>query len=70
MITTGYWLDGRGWISGRGKRFSSIQWVLGALSMGIKRLGREADPSPPSCEDVKNGGAVPSFLHTYSWRAA
>jgi hypothetical protein len=25
-----------------------IQWVPGALSLGIKRLGREADHSPPS----------------------
>jgi hypothetical protein len=25
-----------------------IQWVPGALSLGIKQLGREADHSPPS----------------------
>jgi hypothetical protein len=47
-----------------------IQWVLGALSMGVKWPGREAAHSPPSCEDVKNGGAVPPFLHTSSWHAA
>jgi hypothetical protein len=30
-----------------------IQWVPGALSLGVKRLGREADRSPPSSADVK-----------------
>jgi hypothetical protein len=31
-----------------------IQWVTGALSLGIKRPGREADHSPPSSSEVKN----------------
>jgi hypothetical protein len=30
------------------------QWVPGALSLGIKRPGREADHSPPSSSEVKN----------------
>jgi hypothetical protein len=30
-----------------------IQWVPGALSPGVKRLGREADHSPPSSAAVK-----------------
>jgi hypothetical protein len=30
-----------------------IQWVLGALSLGTKRPGREADHSHPSSADVK-----------------
>jgi hypothetical protein len=30
-----------------------IQWVSGALSLGVKRLGREADHSPPSSAEVK-----------------
>jgi hypothetical protein len=30
----------------------SIQWVPGALSLGIKRPGREADHSPPSSAEV------------------
>jgi hypothetical protein len=29
------------------------QWVAGALSPGVKRLGREADHSPPSTAEVK-----------------
>jgi hypothetical protein len=30
-----------------------IQWVPGALSVGIKRPGREANYSPPSSAEVK-----------------
>jgi hypothetical protein len=30
-----------------------IKWVAGALSLGVKRLGREADHSPPSSAEVK-----------------
>jgi hypothetical protein len=32
---------------------SPIQWVPGALSLGVKRPGREADHSPPSSAEVK-----------------
>jgi hypothetical protein len=31
-----------------------MQWVPGALSMGVKRPEREADHSPPSSAEVKN----------------
>jgi hypothetical protein len=31
-----------------------IQWISGALSIGVKRPGREADHSPPSSAEVKN----------------
>jgi hypothetical protein len=30
-----------------------IQWVPGALSLGVKLPGREADHSPPSSVEVK-----------------
>jgi hypothetical protein len=30
-----------------------IQWVPGALSLGLKRPEREADHSPPSSTEVK-----------------
>jgi hypothetical protein len=30
-----------------------IQWVPGALSLEVKRPGREADHSPPSSAEVK-----------------
>jgi hypothetical protein len=37
-----------------------IQWVTGALSLGIKRPGREADHSPPSSAKVKNAWSYTS----------
>jgi hypothetical protein len=36
-----------------------IQSVLRGLPPEVKRPGHEADPSPPSCADVKNDGAIP-----------
>jgi hypothetical protein len=35
-----------------------VQWVPGAVSLA-KRQGREADHSPPSSAEVKNGGSMP-----------
>jgi hypothetical protein len=32
---------------------STIQWVQGAVSLGLKRPGREAGHSPPSSAEVK-----------------
>jgi hypothetical protein len=45
-----------------------IQWATEALSPAVKRPGRESYHSPPSSAEVKNGGAIPSFHHTSSWR--
>jgi hypothetical protein len=48
-----------------------IQWVLGTLSLGIKRPGREADHSPSSSTEVKEW--VELHVHspnTHSWRSA
>jgi hypothetical protein len=39
-----------------------IQWVPGALSLGVKRPGREADHSPPSSAEVKEW--VELYLHS------
>jgi hypothetical protein len=39
----------------------------GALSLGVKKSGRETDHSPSSAED-KNGGAVPRVPHMPSRR--
>jgi hypothetical protein len=47
-----------------------IQWVLGALSLGVKRPGHEAESSPPSSAEVRNGGAIPPFHHMSSWHNA
>jgi hypothetical protein len=69
----GYEVDGRGSIPGRSKRFpflhsfyngsgptlTLIQWVPGTLSRVVNRQGREAERSPPSSAELKNGGAVP-----------
>jgi hypothetical protein len=48
-----------------------IQWVFGAVSLGVKWLGREADHSPPSSAEIKE--CVELYLHslsTSSWRGA
>jgi hypothetical protein len=39
-----------------------IQWVPGALSLGVKQLGREVDHSPPSSAEVKNVWSYTSTL--------
>jgi hypothetical protein len=46
-----------------------IQWVQWALSLRVKRLGREADHSPQSSAEVKNG-AIPPLLHISPWHSA
>jgi hypothetical protein len=41
---------------------NSSGWVSGALSLGVKRPGREADHSPPSSSEVKE--CVELYLHS------
>jgi hypothetical protein len=48
----------------------SIQMILGAFSLGVKRQGNEADHAPPSSAEVTNGGVIPPHTHTSSWRNA
>jgi hypothetical protein len=65
---TGYGLDGLESIPVKGERLFSwtrlgptwppIHAVPGTLSQGVKRPGREADHSPPSSTEVKNGGTT------------
>jgi hypothetical protein len=38
------------------------------ISLRVKRLEREADLSPPSSAEVKNGGGIPLLAHITSWR--
>jgi hypothetical protein len=78
VLLVDYRLDGQGSIPSTGKisLFStaskpasgptqpSIQWVLGAFSLGMKQLGREADNSPPSSAKVMNG-AIPPLPHVF-----
>jgi hypothetical protein len=76
-IALGYGVDDRGFDSRRGLVISTfttvsrtalgttqppIQWVSGALSLGVKLPGREADHSPPSSAEVKE--CVELCLHS------
>jgi hypothetical protein len=48
-----------------------IQWVPGALSLGVNRSGREADHSSPSSAEVKRmRGAIPPLPNTPPWCGA
>jgi hypothetical protein len=42
-----------------------ILWVPGSLSLRVKWPGRDADDSPLSSAEVKNGGAIPPLPHTF-----
>jgi hypothetical protein len=79
----GYGLDDRGFESRQGlgiflfttasrpalgPTHPPIQWVPGALSLGVKRQGREADHSPPSSAEFKMRGAV-RLLPQYAFMA-
>jgi hypothetical protein len=50
---------------------SAIQWIVGVVSLEVKRPGCEADHSPPSSAEIKE--CVDPYLHsssTSSWRGA
>jgi hypothetical protein len=49
-----------------------VQWVPGVLSLRIKSqvCVCEADHSPPSSAEVKNGGVVLPLYYISSWRGA
>jgi hypothetical protein len=47
-----------------------IQCVPEAPFPGLKRQGREADHSPLTIAEVKNGGATPPLSHTFSRHSA
>jgi hypothetical protein len=49
---------------------SPIQWVMEDHSFQVKQQRHEADHSPPSCANVKNGGAIPPLPLTSSWHGA
>jgi hypothetical protein len=72
-------MEGWGSIPGRGEIFSSSQrpdrdWDLPSLLFNgyrdIKQPGSEADHSPPSSSEVKNGGAIPPLPHMSSRHSA
>jgi hypothetical protein len=84
-IVTGYGLDGRGLIPGKGKIFCFMphypDWFWSppiVLSngyqwlspQGAKQLWREADDSPPTSAKVKNGGSIPPLPYKSSRHGA
>jgi hypothetical protein len=42
-----------------GPKQTPLQSAQGVISLGVKQKGREADHSPPSNTEDKNGGAMP-----------
>jgi hypothetical protein len=57
----------RGVQTGSGSHLASHTMRIGGPFPGVKRPGLEADHSPPSSSDVKNGGAILPLPHTSSW---
>jgi hypothetical protein len=53
-----------------GAQPTSYLWVPRVLSLGVKRLRRDADDSPSFSYEVKNVGAMPPLPHTSSWHGA
>jgi hypothetical protein len=49
---------------------SPNQWIPGALSLGVKRHGREGDHLPPSSAQVKNSGTIFALSDMSSWHDA
>jgi hypothetical protein len=47
-----------------------IQWVPGALFVGLDLPGRETDHSHPFSAEVKSDGAIPPLPHTSPRRSA
>jgi hypothetical protein len=52
--------------TGSGADTPSYTTGNGAVSSGVKRSGREADHSPQSSAEFKNGGAAPPLPQTSS----
>jgi hypothetical protein len=81
-IATGYGLDGGVVFPAGTRNFSLLhiiqtgsearqpQWVPGVVSAEVKRPEREANLSPPSSVEFKNGGAVTPLPHTSSKHSA
>jgi hypothetical protein len=47
-----------------------VEWGPETLSPEVKQEGHEANHSPPSNAEAKNGGAIPPLPHMPSWCGA
>jgi hypothetical protein len=79
ILATGYEMDGWGSNSGKdkiclfkasspvlGPKQPPIRWIPAAIFLWVKRPGFDAEHSPPSSAEGKNGGAIPSLPHISS----
>jgi hypothetical protein len=83
LIATGYGLDSLHLIPSRGEIFlfstvfrlplgptqPPVEWLPGALSLGVKKQRHDTDHSPPSAAEVSNGEAI-STTHMSSGHSA
>jgi hypothetical protein len=44
--------------------FEDHPFGTGAITLQVKQAGREAERSPPSSANDKNGGSMPPLTHT------
>jgi hypothetical protein len=65
-----YSLDARGSIPYKSRPALGLTKLRTQRVPGVRRPGRQADHSPPSNAEVKNGGAVLPHPYTPSWRCA
>jgi hypothetical protein len=75
----GYRMNGRSLTPSKGKRLFSSSKCLDQLwkppsllpngYWGVRQLMHEADHSPPSNAEAKNGGAIPPLPHVSSWHS-
>jgi len=66
----GIFLFTTAWRTALGPTQPPIEWVPGDLSLGVKRLGHEANHSPPLSAEVKNAWSYTFAPNTSSWRDA
>jgi hypothetical protein len=53
-----------------GTHLASYPMGTGVISLEVKRAGREANRSPVSSAEVKNGETIPQLPNMSSWHSA
>jgi hypothetical protein len=56
--------------TGSGAHQASYSMVTAGFFLVLRWPGHEADHSPTSKPEVKNGGATPALHRTFSWNGA